>query len=1222
MIYTTGTIAISGNTVTGTGTNFSAPLSLIRVGCTLIAVGNPVQIFTITEIKSGTELSVTPAANPAIPAGTKFSILLSDSISVDGLAQDVAETLRYYQGKETEIAAAVEWWEDFGGDGQMDQLLANIRAETAKSTANAQKTESDKNAAEASKTAAAKSATAAKTSETNAKKSETAAKTSETNAKTSENRAQEYLNQMGRLTSPMVQCAWPVETSGNGAYVKIAKLSDPKSSDCHLTLMVTNGGGYGLSYGNIDFIEISARGLNDTGEVTSENISKFLSIRRLGSPNLPNNSQMCYGLVKGDGYIEVWCYQRSYIKNTKVAVLAQTGSTELYIPEGFVEQAAAPAGYIESPAARIYDQVNKPSKADLGLSNAMLTGAFGLGGSGIATNGKMSNTELLKALRDKGGHFWRADKPTESTATHYTHGSSVFSRCGDTWSAINIEYEKARVKIFAGNDTGLNSGTYAINELYGTQNKPSKSDVGLGNVTNDAQVKKAGDIMSGDLAIYKATPSLSLRAKGGEGAAAVRFYTDQNQERGIIYAGQNTDTLGEVHIRAKNTKGESSGDFIVRHDGRVEARDLKITYKISGSTAELANASTNGADTTLKISGAQHTPLVLARTDTFKNLSIGFKVNSIEQKYLGIDDTGDLAFGGNADQKLNSKVITQAILDSGVTVGGKTTFSDLATFNAGVAGSIEPETIDNKTIDLNDLIIANTEAGSVKYYQCKTVAGGAYITNKPDGVSGNFLLRVESTRKTTGQDYAIMQTLIGSDTKRIYVRFAVNGNWTEWSQVVVSGWNQDVTVKSLATQKVILGNVTLRGINNDEGTGIGVVFDGSNSTENTFGIVNTGGGSAVFHNYAKPADSSAVNTGVLIGGYGSRPWTGSTYTEHSNVSQHFLMDGVASATNHGGWFRLLTTPLNATVDERRQTFATSNNGDLYIGYDVPMGTYKLDAANYNGMDTLNGRGLKQVNNSVNEIALITPRNGSTASLNFRGVAFDGTMTGTKGATQQGDNLWLSFAGHDGVKFTGAAAGIRMQASTGWSTTSTQCGITFATTAQGSTTRVDRWAITSDGTLSPAQDGTYAIGSSASRVTSIFATNGAIQTSDARLKTDVRKMSDAELSAAKDIAREFGLFQWIERVKTEGESARWHTGITAQRVISIMESHGLNPMAYGFVCYDSWEEQEVVSVDPDNQSRTITKIEAGDRYSLRYEELSIFIARGLEQRISELEEKLL
>ncbi|HGV3577195.1 TPA: tail fiber domain-containing protein [Escherichia coli] len=202
MIYTTGTIAINGNTVTGTGTNFSAPLSLIRVGCTLIAIGNPVQIFTITEIKSGTVLSVTPAANPAIAAGTKFSILLSDSISVDGLAQDVAETLRYYQGQETEIAAAVEWWNDFGGDGQMDQLLSNIRKETAVSTANAQKTEEDKNAAAASKTAAANSANAAKASqdaakasETSASNSKTAAATSETNAAKSAADALNYRNQ-------------------------------------------------------------------------------------------------------------------------------------------------------------------------------------------------------------------------------------------------------------------------------------------------------------------------------------------------------------------------------------------------------------------------------------------------------------------------------------------------------------------------------------------------------------------------------------------------------------------------------------------------------------------------------------------------------------------------------------------------------------------------------------------------------------------------------------------------------------------------------------------------------------------------------------------------------------------------------------------------------------------------------------------------------------------
>ncbi|MEA5177161.1 phage tail protein [Enterobacter hormaechei] len=97
MIYTTGTIAISGNTLTGTGTNFTAAGSLIRNGCTVIALTSPAQVFQITAIGGATSLTVTPAANPAIPAGTKYSILLSDSLSVDGLAQDVAETFTMYQ---------------------------------------------------------------------------------------------------------------------------------------------------------------------------------------------------------------------------------------------------------------------------------------------------------------------------------------------------------------------------------------------------------------------------------------------------------------------------------------------------------------------------------------------------------------------------------------------------------------------------------------------------------------------------------------------------------------------------------------------------------------------------------------------------------------------------------------------------------------------------------------------------------------------------------------------------------------------------------------------------------------------------------------------------------------------------------------------------------------------------------------------------------------------
>uniref|UniRef100_UPI003F517671 phage tail fiber protein n=1 Tax=Escherichia coli TaxID=562 RepID=UPI003F517671 len=163
------------------------------------------------------------------------------------------------------------------------------------------------------------------------------------------------------------------------------------------------------------------------------------------------------------------------------------------------------------------------------------------------------------------------------------------------------------------------------------------------------------------------------------------------------------------------------------------------------------------------------------------------------------------------------------------TFKGKTAFSAAATFSAGIAGAIDPEDIGGQTVDLNNLTISS-DVGAIKYYYCPTFGGGANITNKPDGVNGNFLLRVESTRKVSASDYANMQTLISNDTKRIYVRFVVNGNWTAWSQVVVSGWGQDVSVKSLSAVALsgsLTGNASTATKLQTVRTIGGVSFDGS-----------------------------------------------------------------------------------------------------------------------------------------------------------------------------------------------------------------------------------------------------------------------------------------------------------------------------------------------------------------------------------------------------------
>lgn len=118
MLYNTGTIAINGNTATGAGTNWTAPASQIRVGQTLFVLSNPVQMFQITAINSATSLTVTPAASPAL-SGQKYGILVTDSLSVDGLAQSMSQLINEY---DENIGA----WETFATTSANQNITVTI----------------------------------------------------------------------------------------------------------------------------------------------------------------------------------------------------------------------------------------------------------------------------------------------------------------------------------------------------------------------------------------------------------------------------------------------------------------------------------------------------------------------------------------------------------------------------------------------------------------------------------------------------------------------------------------------------------------------------------------------------------------------------------------------------------------------------------------------------------------------------------------------------------------------------------------------------------------------------------------------------------------------------------------------------------------------------------------------------------------------------------------
>ena len=187
-LYREGKAAMAADgTVTGTGTKWQSSLSLIRPGATIMFLSSPIQMAVVNKVVSDTEIKAITTKG-AVVASSDYAILLSDSLTVDGLAQDVAETLRYYQSQETVIADAVEFFKNFDFDS-LQNLANQIKADSEAAGASATAAAASESAAKTSETNAKASENKAKTSETNAKASETAAKTSETNAKASETAA-------------------------------------------------------------------------------------------------------------------------------------------------------------------------------------------------------------------------------------------------------------------------------------------------------------------------------------------------------------------------------------------------------------------------------------------------------------------------------------------------------------------------------------------------------------------------------------------------------------------------------------------------------------------------------------------------------------------------------------------------------------------------------------------------------------------------------------------------------------------------------------------------------------------------------------------------------------------------------------------------------------------------------------------------------------------------
>lgn len=655
-------------------------------------------------------------------------------------------------------------------------------------------------------------------------------------------------------------------TAGTPRWVKVATIKHPGDASSQLDLMITGGIDSGQGRHYVDFITLSGRNLTSW---STNNLDNWVEWRRIGSPSKGNVPE--YYVVKNDAATDADASFDFYAKVPRygnglyVTVLNTAGyngqdSGKVIIYETNQDTGATgPSGSILVSMKQIFDSLAKPDFGDttgtlpvnrggtgatsvgaarnnLGLGTAAVrdvgesagnlleNGAYGLGGNGgKSINDIISNADMLTRLKAYGGTFWRGVTKSGVSVQNglYSHGSGIFMNAGDTMSAINIDYASAKVRVYAANNSGLAAGNVSYNELYGTANKPTKADVGLGNLTNDTQVKKAGDTMTGDLAapnLHASGPgTASVYVDAGSGNAHVWFRTNGG-ERGVIWATPNTADLGQINIRAKTTGGTSAGDFSFRSDGRL---DVPVAVKIGGAAmltkdgnitsgsmfggnlnnylTSIKNDITAGdnkqvsktGDTmtgnltinaNLKVENPNGTMVDLGseNSDKYSRLTLARKVGSgATVAMLKVTPEGHVQFG--YQDAVATPAPTKYILvkSNGLEVEG-----DLV-FNQTYCGAEDAINITDKTNDLNNMVIKGSDLGTRLLYKCTSTGGGSNITNKPTS-DGNFVLEVLSLRKISDTDWTCKQTFTtkNGNVEGTYVRYCQNGTWSAWKEVV------------------------------------------------------------------------------------------------------------------------------------------------------------------------------------------------------------------------------------------------------------------------------------------------------------------------------------------------------------------------------------------------------------------------------------------------------
>jgi hypothetical protein len=213
-----------------------------------------------------------------------------------------------------------------------------------------------------------------------------------------------------------------------------------------------------------------------------------------------------------------------------------------------------------------------------------------------------------------------------------------------------------------------------------------------------------------------------------------------------------------------------------------------------------------------------------------------------------------------------------------------------------------------------------------------------------------------------------------------------------------------------------------------------------------------------------------------------------------------------------------------------------------------------------------------INNSGSGASSGATFNGSlpvTISYNTVGApSTSGTgATGTWGISITGSSGSTSFATSAGSASTATTA----SGLTGNPSITVSNVTTSDITTPGSTVTINiagpRYAFNS-GAFFPNVDNSSTLGSGSFRWSTVFASTGSINTSDANEKQQIQDLTAAEKAVGQALKGMLKTFKFNDSVAKKGENARIHFGVIAQDVKAAFEAQGLDANKYGVFCSDT------------------------------------------------------